>query len=316
MSVSKPIKVREDGNVYANIDQLRKLQYHARGFSFTPRQPVNSLLSGKHVSKLRGRGLNFEELRHYRPGDDIRCMDWKVTHRTGKPHIKVYTEERERNVYILLDQRSSMFFGSTEKMKSVIAAEIAALVAWRITHMGDRIGALVFSDDAVKVVPAKSGLQHVVVLLSEIVKQNHRLRSGRSDKDPTRSINNMLVKLDNLCRNNSLIIHIGDGAGWNDKSTDLVKKVSQHNEIIAFDVYDPLERYLPTMPQMLVSDGEYQIQFAADEHSMQQKYQEDLQVQLRQYANVARKYRIPLIPINTIEPVEKQVRKAFGQVAP
>ena len=72
---------------------------------------------------FRGRGLNFEELRHYRPGDDIRAMDWKVTQRTGKPHIKVFTEERERNVYLAIDQRMTMFFGSSHKMKSVIAAE-------------------------------------------------------------------------------------------------------------------------------------------------------------------------------------------------
>jgi uncharacterized protein (DUF58 family) len=316
MGIQTNPKVHDDGNVYANIDQLRRLQYQARGFNFTPSQPVKSLLSGKHVSKLRGRGLNFEELRHYRPGDDIRCMDWKVTRRTGKPHIKVHTEERERNVYITVDQRSSMFFGSTEKMKSVIAAEIAALIAWRITDMGDRIGALVFSDDAVKVVPAKRGRQHVVTLLSEIVKQNHSLKSGKSDKDPSRSFNSMLAKLSNICGNNTLIVHIGDGAGWNDKSTDLVKKLSQHNEIIAFDVFDPLERDLPMMSQMLVSDGEYQIQVAADELSIQEKYQNDLAVQLEQYANVARKYRIPLIPIDTIKPVEKQMRKAFGQVTP
>jgi len=119
-------KTHSNDNIYTDINQLRRLQYLAKGFSFLPQQPVNSLLSGKNSSKLRGRGLNFEELRHYRPGDDIRSMDWKTTRRTGKPHIKVYTEERERNVYLLVDQRSTMFFGSTNKMKSVIAAELAA----------------------------------------------------------------------------------------------------------------------------------------------------------------------------------------------
>jgi len=310
------VKPDDDANVYASIDQLRRLRYQARGFNFTPNQPVNSLLSGKHVSKLRGRGLNFEELRHYHPGDDIRCMDWKVTRRTGKPHIKVYTEERERNVYLAVDQRSSMFFGSSGKMKSVIAAEIAALVAWRITDMGDRVGALVFNDETIKVLPAKRGRQHVVTLLSEIVKQNHRLKSGNSDKDPTRSLNNLLVKLNTVCGHNALIIHIGDGAGWNENSTDLVKRLSQHNEIIAFDVFDPLERDLPVMSQMVVSDGQYQIQVAAGERALQEKYQRELEDQLKQYANIARKYRIPLIPIDTINTVDKQVRQAFGQVKP
>lgn len=311
----KSERPKGEDNCYADIEQLRRLQYQARGFNFTPSQPVNSVLSGKHASKLRGRGLNFEELRHYRPGDDIRCMDWKVTRRTGKPHIKVYTEERERNVYLAVDQRSSMFFGSTGKMKSVIAAEISALVAWRITDMGDRIGALVFSDNAIKVIPAKRGRQHVVRLLGEIVTQNHQLKSGRSEQDPTRSLNNMLLKLNNICGHNALIIHIGDGAGWSDKSTDLVKRLSQHNEIVAFDVFDPLERDLPTMSQMVVSDGQYQIQLASSERRLQEKYQQDLANQLSLYADIARKYRIPLIPIDTINPVEQQLRKAFGQVS-
>ena len=310
---------RNNGNmvsddIYADIDLLRRLHYEARGFSFSPRQPVNSVLSGNNVSKLRGRGLNFEELRHYRPGDDIRCMDWKVTRRTGKPHIKVYTEERERNVYLAVDQRSSMFFGSTGKMKSVIAAEIAALIAWRITDSGDRIGCLVFGDEKIKVVPAKRGRQHVVTLLSEIVKQNHQLKSGRSDPSPSTSFNTMLAKLNAITSKNALIIHIGDGAGWNATSTDLVRKLSQHNEIIAFDVFDQLERNLPSMSQMVVSDGRYQIQVSADQQHVQEKYQQELAQELSIYADVARKYRIPLISVDTVNPVVQQLRKSFGQV--
>lgn len=77
--------------VYTSLDQLARLRYEARGFSFLPRQPINSLLAGRHASRLRGRGLNFEELRRYQPGDDIRAIDWKVTARTGKTHTRVYT---------------------------------------------------------------------------------------------------------------------------------------------------------------------------------------------------------------------------------
>ena len=135
-----------DPNIYANLKQLIALKFQATGFSFLPKQPIHSILSGRHASRLRGRGLNFEELRHYRAGDDIRTMDWKVTNRTGKPHVRVYTEERERPVLLLIDQRISMFFGSLLKMKSVIAAELAALSAWRVLSAGDRVGAIVFND--------------------------------------------------------------------------------------------------------------------------------------------------------------------------
>ena len=115
--------------VYVTLEQLVRLQNRTSGFSFLPRQPVRSLLAGRHASKVRGRGLNFEEIRRYLPGDDIRQIDWKVTARTRQPHTRVYTEERERPVILLVDQRLGMFFGSRRNMKSVTAAEAAA--RWR-----------------------------------------------------------------------------------------------------------------------------------------------------------------------------------------
>ena len=101
---------RQNDGVYVQLDELVRLQYKASGFSFLPNQPIHSVLSGRHASKLRGRGLNFEELRDYLPGDDTRNIDWKVTARTGTPYVRVYTEEKDRTVWLLIDQRVSMFF--------------------------------------------------------------------------------------------------------------------------------------------------------------------------------------------------------------
>lgn len=302
-------------NIYADINELRRFQYLAKGFSLLPQQPVNSLLSGKNSSKLRGRGLNFEELRHYRPGDDIRSMDWKTTRRTGKPHIKVYTEERERNIYILVDQRSTMFFGSTHKMKSVIASELAALIAWNVVDSGDRIGAIVYGDEKIQLVPAKRGRQHVVQVLTEVVNQNRKLKTGKKLLNPSKSINEVLTKVNHLCSNNSLVVFIGDGHGWNEQSSQLVKNISQHNEIIACHVFDPLEDALPKMSQMVITDGELQIQFSSQDSHINSKYQSSVEQQMSQYENMARKYRIPLIPITTILPVEQQLKKALGKVS-
>lgn len=304
----------KNANIYANLKTLVRLQYQAKNFTFKPEQPVNSVLAGKQVSKLRGRGLNFEELRHYRPGDDIRNMDWKVTRRTGKPHVKVYSEERERNVYLAIDQRASMFFGSKEKMKSVTAAEVAALIAWRVVATGDRIGGLVFNDNDANIVTAKRSKQHVVCLLNEVIKHNHQLNVGHATTDASTSFNNMLAKLGNICRHDALIIYIGDGNGWNNKSTDLLKSLRQHNEFIAVNIFDPLERKLPKMSQMLVSDGHYQIQFASDNIKTQQAYALNLANQLDAYTKATLKLRVPLISINTISPVATQLAKDLGQV--
>lgn len=307
-------KTDASSNIYADINDLRRLQFQAKGFSFLPNQPANSVLSGKNVSKLRGRGLNFEELRHYRPGDDIRSMDWKVTRRTGKPHVKVYTEERERNVYMAIDQRSTMFFGSKAKMKSVVATELAALIAWRITDSGDRVGAIIYNDDEVKVIPAKRGRQHVVSLLAELVKINHQLKAKASLYGESDPFNKMLAKLNKVVGNNALVLLIGDGHGWSDQSTEHIKKLRQHNELIACHVYDPLELKLPEMAQMVVSDGEQQIQFSSKNSKIKKRYQEEIDRQLQSYASTAKKYRIPFILIDTVSKVEQQLRKALGKL--
>src|SRR6201991_2800023 len=132
--------------VYVDLDDLLALEHRGRRVSFLPRQLVHSLLSGRYASRKPGRGLNFEEIRDYRPGDDVRSIDWKVAARLQTPHVRVFNEERDRQGLLVTDQRLSMFFGSRLAMKSVTAAEAAAIAAWRILGVGDRVGAIVFDD--------------------------------------------------------------------------------------------------------------------------------------------------------------------------
>ena len=162
MATHRQIKDKDQSNdgVYVTLDELVRLQHKASGFSFLPRQPVHSILSGRHASKLRGRGLNFEELRNYLPGDDTRNIDWKVTARTRVPHVRVYTEEKDRTVWLLIDQRVNMFFGSQQRMKSVVAAQVAAISAWRVLSVGDRVGALVFNDSEISVIQPHRSQTH------------------------------------------------------------------------------------------------------------------------------------------------------------
>ena len=165
--------------VYVSLDDLLALEYRGRKVSFLPRQPVHSLLSGRFASRMRGRGLNFEEIRDYRPGDDVRSIDWKVTARLQKPHVRVFNEERDRQTLLVVDQRLSMFFGSRRSMKSVTAAEAAAISAWRVLGAGDRVGAIVFNDrDLAEFRPRRSRAT-VLQILTAIVAQNRSLGVGR-----------------------------------------------------------------------------------------------------------------------------------------
>ena len=161
--------------VYATLRDLVGLQYDAHGFSFLPRHAIHSLLSGRHRSRLRGRGLDFDEVRKYVAGDDIRNIDWRVTARVGSTHTKMFTEERERPVLLIVDQSASMFFGSRLYMKSVTAAHAAALGAWRTLEVGDRVGGIVFDNTTLDYLSPKRDRRTVQRLLSLISSRNRAL---------------------------------------------------------------------------------------------------------------------------------------------
>lgn len=303
----------KDAGIYASLKELVALQLQASGFSFLPKQPVHSILSGRHSSRLRGRGLNFEELRHYRAGDDIRTMDWKVTNRTGKPHVRVYTEEKERPVLLLVDQRIGMFFGSQVKMKSVIAAELAALAAWRVLSAGDRVGSLVFNDtDIIEVRPQRSR-KTVLQILHHVLKFNHRLKADCSDVQNDAQLNHVLKEAERLCGHDYLIVLISDMSGWNEETVKRIKRLARHNDVMASLVFDPLEKTLPGNSQLVLSDGDMQIQVDSGKAGLNEQYTEHFESGVEHLQQELNKHGIPVIPMNTVDSVLNQLRKAIGQ---
>lgn len=302
-----------DPNIYANLKQLMLLQHQASGFSFLPRQPVHSILSGRHASKLRGRGLNFEELRHYRMGDDIRTMDWKVSNRTGKPHVRVYTEERERPVLLLIDQRISLFFGSRLKMKSVVAAELAALAAWRVISSGDRVGALVFNDQEVVEIRPRRSRKTVTRILDQTIKFNHALRADYPYPSNEAQLNVALRAAERLSGHDALIVIVSDMDGWNDESLKRIKRLGRHNDVMAALVFDELEKTLPTHSRLILSDGEMQIEVDAAKADLGDRFTQQFSSEVQQLQLELRKHGIPVMPVNTHENVIEQIRKAIGE---
>lgn len=301
-----------DQRVYADLDELVRLQFEAQGFSFLPRQPLHSVLHGRHASRLRGRGLNFEELRGYLPGDDIRNLDWKATARAGKPQVRVYTEERDRPVWLLVNQRQSMFFGSQVRMKSVTAAEAAALAAWRVLGAGDRVGAMVYDDaDIVTVRPQRSRSQ-VMRVLGAVVEKNHRLHAASDQPADPAIINQALRRLLPLARHDGLICLIGDGSGVDEETTRLITRLNAHNDCLVLMVYDPVEASLPRAGRLSASDGQRWLSFNSSARKLQADYAADFQSRLKALENISRRQAIPLLPLSTAEPVADQVRKLLG----
>lgn len=210
--------MREPGgeDVYTSLQALVRLRFAAHGFSYLPKQPVRSLLSGRKRSRLRGRGLDFDELRHYRPGDDIRNMDWRVTNRTGKPHVRVYTEERDRPVMVVVDQRLPMFFGSQQKMKSVVAAEVAAITAWRVLSVGDHAGAILFNDSRTVETRPTRNERRVTSWLGDLRAMNNELSVLAPQGSNPKALSQALLMLERNVGHDYLVILISDFYGWND----------------------------------------------------------------------------------------------------
>jgi uncharacterized protein (DUF58 family) len=305
--------MHSEGKVYTDVSALARLRHDARGFSFLPRQPIHSLLSGRKLSRLRGRGLDFEELRHYRPGDDIRDMDWRVTNRTGKPHVRVYTEERDRPVVLVVDQRLSMFFGSQDKMKSVIAAELAALSAWRVIEQGDRVGAILFNDDNISQFrPARSSSK-LMALLAQLARLNQQLRIDPDHQPRPERLGDALTMAERMVAHDTLIVIISDFDGWNAQALASIKRMAQHNDLIAGLVYDPLEQDITPATDLVVSDGRYQLQLEPHKEDLGQRFEASFESALSQLQLELRKHGMPVLPINTVEPVFEQLRAQLGR---
>lgn len=301
-----------NAGVYVDLDELVRWQYSSSGFSFLPRQPVHSILSGRHASKLRGRGLNFEELRDYLPGDDTRNIDWKVTARTGKPYVRVYTEEKDRTVWLLIDQRVGMFFGSRQRMKSVVAAEVAAISAWRVLSVGDRVGALVFNDSEVSVIPPHRSRDRVMQILKQVVNMNHSLSAGPGLKPDVNKLNEALKQVSTLARHDCLVCLITDADGMNPETRKHITRLSEHNDVLAAIIYDPVEKEMPTAGRLRFADNEGQLEADTSNRKLRTGFQSEFETKLERIQSASRRFSIPVITLDTIDPVSDQMREAFG----
>ena len=298
---------------YVSLDGLLRLRGRAKGFSFLPRQPVHSLLTGRHASRLRGRGLDFEELRHYFEGDDTRTIDWAATARLGTPHVRVYTEERDRSVLLLVDQRLSMFFGSRRAMKSVVAAEAAALSAFRVASLGDRVGAIVFSENGLVEIRPEAREAGVRRILAEVVRQNGALGAGDSRPADPALFNEALRRAAHLASHDWLICLITDAAGADAESVRLVTGLTAHNDVLTIFVHDPLEAALPDIGRAVVAESQQQIEVDTSGGDLRRRFAGDFAHRQEKIAQFSRHHAIPVLAISTASDVPEQFRALLGQ---
>jgi uncharacterized protein (DUF58 family) len=303
------------GSVYVDAAHLAKLEFRARGLSFLAPAPVSSILSGNHASRLRGRGLNFEEIRGYLPGDDIRHIDWKVSLRLGKAQVRTYTEERDRPLLVVVDQRMSMFFGSSRAFKSVVAAEAAAVAVWMGFAAGDRVGGVIFDDTSVVRVKPLRSRSRIKTLFGEIARMNRALHAESIQRTDYAQLDRALEGVLHLAGHDYLICVLSDFAGAGEHTQQLLRQLSRHNDVIAGMIFDPLWQRMPEHRALVVSEGRLQVELRIDNERVRLPLAGMLEERTVEVAELLRSSGVPLLALSTAEPVVEQVRRLFGQRA-
>jgi len=241
---------RGDG-IHLTAAELIALRPRCHALRLPMRQPAASALAGAYRSRFRGRGVDFVESRNYQPGDDIRNMDWRVTARTGKAHTKVFQEERERPVLVVLDASPSLYFGTRRRLKSVAAGQLAASIAWSAVRRGDRIGAYLFSPGNHRELRPAGGRRGAMRVIQSLVDW---LQPG-SNTAGSEPLSVALERVRHTARPGSLVIIISDFFDLDEDCNRHLSRLRQHNDVIGCQVLDRSEHDLPP-GRYPISDGD------------------------------------------------------------
>lgn len=229
-----------DSPVATSLDELVQLRSAAHALQRKVRRKTAAPMTGASVSKRLGRGLDFAEVREYQPGDDVRMIDWKVTARSGRAHTKMFVEERERPVLLVVDFRASMRFGTRGMFKSALAARLASLLGWCAVGGQDRVGGFVFSDDTHSEIRPQAGRRGLMAVFRAIQQtQSHQSSAGGEQLGDT------LSRLRQGVHGGSTVVILSDFSGFDERSRSALGSVLQSLDVVAVQVCDPLDFTLP-----------------------------------------------------------------------
>lgn len=231
-----PIGNRQSEVGNSSATSHRELLKKVRRIEIKTRHVVNDVFAGRYHSTFKGRGMEFDEVREYIPGDDIRAIDWNVTARTGVPHIKKFVEEREMTVLLMVDISASNDFGSTPQLKRDLAAEVAAMLAFSATRNNDRIGLILFSDRVEKYIPPRKGTRHILRIIREILE--HRPENRGTDAAPA------LDFLNHTTTRRAVTFLISDFI-FPDTCEKPLKITARRHDLIAVNIADRREQAWP-----------------------------------------------------------------------
>ncbi|GAC15252.1 DUF58 domain-containing protein [Aliiglaciecola lipolytica] len=298
-------RLSADG-VALNIKQLLYYQKKTSLLNLAPRKTIQSKLAGSYLAKTKGRGMEFDEARHYQPGDDIRAIDWRVTARSGKTHTKLYREEKERPIFILADLSPNMHFGTQLLYKSVQAAHLASLIAWSAKNRGDRIGGLVFNQHQHREFKPLTRQKAVLGFLHGLIEvhQPNDLYPGNFQ------FSDACARLRRLVHPGSLVFVLSDFQHLNEAAKQHLSRISRHSEVIAYSITDPFEHELPKVSgfqAVEVTDGFEQQTLMLGEKTVSQQYRHSHQHQFAQISRTLQQCKAQILQVSAATPLEQQL---------
>jgi len=280
--------------IVATVDELVRQRGTAGPLRLTPEGKVRTLQSGPFRSAYRGRGMEFDESRAYQPGDDVRAIDWRVTARTGRVHTKLFHEERERPVLLLVDARPMMRFGTRDCFKSVLAARTAATLAWAARDAGDRVGAFVITGTATMQFPPHRGRGHLLRLF-----QGLSAATADACDVVSVSLSEQIARLRRVARAGTLIFVLSDFHDFDDDAEKELARVSMHCDVVCIHVHDALEASAPESPGYRISDGERVLSLSGFDRKWQREYRRGFETRRRRVESFCRRHGETFVSLRT-----------------
>ena len=299
--------------IVTDLSKLLAARHWAQGLSLFSRQAARNLLLGNVRSRYRGRGMEFEEVRRYQAGDDIRTIDWKVSARAQGTYTKLFCEERERPCHIFVDQRSSLFFGSSIQFKSVLAAELASGIAWAALKAGDRVGGQVIANHQTSDIRARRSKQAVLSLVHSM----HEFNNALSDEyttliDEPNDLANSLEECRRITRPGTAIYLISDFHDFNHDAAKALSNLGRHSDLTLLQVSDKLEQELPNLGAVSLSNGNETGRFNLSK-SLTRAYQEQTDQQQNLLISSATKARAHYASIDTSQTAKAALIALFAK---
>lgn len=305
---------RPGGGAYTDLKALTQLRYAAKAIDLVAISKATNPLSGLLTSNFHGRGIDFAEVRIYQPGDDVRTIDWRVTARTQKPHTKLFHEEKERPVLLIVDQSSSMFFGSRVTFKSVLAAQSAVLIAWTALESGDRVGGLVFSDHTHREIRPRRSKHSVLRLLNEIDTYNHALGKGMQPQGDY-YFTSALRSVRRVIKHGGVIFIISDFQQFDGETKLHLRQLARHNDIVGIHISDEMERSLPAPNLYTITDGTDQTRINTADPEHRARYRDNFKQRLDFIGGEFKKINAPFFELQTHQPVIDAIANKYSQYA-